>query len=452
MKKFTLAGFALLAVYVLLTAFVNVSPPIADDAKEAPNLPATPYSYAIDYPDHFANNPNLVAAANELSDDVATLGRVLFYDTKLSKDGVNSCQNCHLNDNMFASDKPFSTGVTGVPTKRNVPALNGLMIKPVDHFFWDMRESDLKEVVIAPIEHIDELGSDMKTVIKKLSHTDYYPELFANAFGSTEITTPKIQRALSQFVSSIISFQSKYDQSQIPGSGIALNAIESEGLQLVAANCGDCHFTSNGANNQLSNGLDSDTSNDQGLGSITGKAEHMGVFRQSSLRNIAMTAPYMHDGRFETLDEVIEFYSSGLQDHPNSKYTQEHGYGFTGLNFTAQEKAAIKAFLHTLTDESIAYNVKWSNPFDALSPKLTASETTFSVTPNPSDGAFRITFDNAKAESAYVRVYSLEGRLMKVGTTDSNTFEVIEQNWPKGMYVVSVQLGETIWTEQLMIQ
>jgi cytochrome c peroxidase len=225
------------------------------------------------------------------------------------------------------------------------------------------------------------MGMDLNILVAKLNTLDYYPELFNQAFGSEAINTQRISRALSQFVRSMISFNSKFDEGMAnlqPGQNIGntpfsnFTGLENLGKVLFFSpqtNCATCHgttnFTAPGARN---NGLDL-VYEDNGLGLVTGNPQDNGLFKVNSLRNVAATAPYMHDGRFATLAEVIEHYNSGVQPHPNLSPTLRVGPPQgpnvmpRQLNLTQMQKEALVAFLETLSDEVMAEDEKFSDPF-----------------------------------------------------------------------------------------
>lgn len=246
-------------------------------------------------------------------------------------------------------------------------------------FFWDERAATLEEQVLMPFQDPVEMGMTIEQVVSTVQEQEYYPELFEKAFGSTEITSDKISKALAQFVRSIVSYSSKYDQgrasSTSPGANFAnFTAEENLGKNLFfqtipngGGACFGCHTTEAfvSANpGPQNNGLDLVSTTDLGAGAVYTNPIFEGRFKTSTLRNIELTAPYMHDGRFATLEEVVEHYNSGIQAHPtlSPALTDDSGNPVR-LNFTEAEKAALVAFLKTLTDNTVSDEVKWSNPF-----------------------------------------------------------------------------------------
>lgn len=224
------------------------------------------------------------------------------------------------------------------------------------------------------------MGMTLEQVVSEVEDQDYYPELFQQAFASEEVTSEKIPKALAQFVRSIVSYSSKCDegraQSPSPGANFPnFTAEENLGKNIFfrtipngAGACFGCHTTEAfvSANpGPQNNGLDAISSDDLGAGAVFSNPIFLGRFKTTSLRNIALTAPYMHDGRFATLEEVVEHYNSGIQAHPtlSPALTDANGNPIR-LNLTDAEKAALVAFLNTLTDESVGTEEKWSNPFN----------------------------------------------------------------------------------------
>lgn len=353
------------------------------------NLPAIPFNYADpDLPNYFNRNnvqdqdntPN----NNPITDHGATLGRVLFYDVNLSANNTISCASCHLQENGFSDPEALSIGFEGQRTGRNSMGLSNARFYERGSFFWDERAASLEAQVLLPIQDHIEMGMDLDALENKLDEIEYYVPLLTNAFGDEEITSNRIALALAQFVRSIVSYESKFD------AGLQLinndqdfddepfpnfTASENLGKALFFSNrtnCDNCHGSINFVGNvPRNNGLDL-VYTDNGIGEISGRAQDNGAFKVNSLRNIELTAPYMHDGRFATLEEVIEHYNSGVQAHPNlSPQLRQGGGGGPGnnneqprrLNLNDQEKIALVDFLKTLTDFSFIQEEKYANPF-----------------------------------------------------------------------------------------
>ena len=342
-----------------ITLRLETAPPDPD-----PILPAIPFNYSnITYPIHLATMYDNIPPDNPITDDGATLGRVLFYDTRLSANNQTACASCHFQDMGFSDSGASSVGFAGLTTRRTSMGLANLRYFQPDQFFWDTRADSLEDLILLPIQDHIEMGSTLDGVVAELSATSFYPTLFTNAFGTPEVTAERIAMAVSQFLRSMVSYQSKYDEG-VPLNFSNFTAQEEFGRQLFEVSslrCGLCHTTETqillGPRN---NGLDI-VYEDNGLGEITGNPFDDGLFKPPTLRNIAVTGPYMHDGRFATLTEVIEHYSSGVQPHPNLDGFLPPG----GFNLNATQKAALIAFLNTLTDNQFMTDEKFSDPFAA---------------------------------------------------------------------------------------
>jgi len=341
-------------------------------------LPESPFNYAAPVlPPSFHVQPILgqdnMPATNITTDLGATLGRVLFYDRRLSTNQTISCSSCHQREHGFADSRRFSVGFNGGLTGRNSMGLSNARWYQRRHFFWDERANTLEDQVLMPIQNSVEMGMTLEALTNRLASEPYYTNLFAVTFGTPAVTSDRISRSLAQFVRSIISTGSKYDTGT---SNAFRNFTAEENLgrqiflgQVGNATCAACHGTDNfvpgpAINN---NGLEFPFV-DRGLGGITGLATDNGKFKVPSLRNIELTAPYMHDGRFATLEEVVEFYNSGVVDNPNLspplRNPPGQPPGARRLNLTVAQKAALVAFLKTLTDTSVTTDEKFSDPFN----------------------------------------------------------------------------------------
>jgi cytochrome c peroxidase len=361
------------------------------------SLPATPDNYAnIQLPVHFRSDflrtVDNTPFDNPITDAGATLGRVLFYDKALSASQTVACASCHAQDHGFSDTNVRSLGFAGGMTRRNsMPVSEARYYRP-GHFFWDERAATLEEQVLKPIQDSTEMGMTLPALTSRLGGLPYYKPLFQSAFGDPEVTSDRIARALAQFARSIVSYRSRFDAGLAQAGDItapfpAFTQQENQGkaLFLGRGGCAACHLDSGppqpGARlNQAiflifratNNGLDASlTDGDTGVGGVTGAQNQLGLFKSPSLRNVALTAPYMHDGRFATLDEVVEHYNSGVKPHPNLdprlRVSPTGAVEPRRLNLTPAEAASLVAFLKTLTDESLLKDSKYSDPFLAHS-------------------------------------------------------------------------------------
>jgi cytochrome c peroxidase len=335
-------------------------------------LPDTPYHYAdIDLPAHFktreARRFDNTPRDNPITDAGATLGRVLFYDTRLSANNTVACASCHSQSRAFSEPKQFSKGYEGKFTDRNAMSLVNLRYYPRGRFFWDERAKSLEDQVLMPMQSKTEMGQDLKTIVDVVSKDKIYPELFRKAFGDAEVTSPRIAKAIAQFLRSMVSYQSRYDEglAKVRSSDDSFpnfTSVENRGKTLFMNNCATCHLPGDQEahfvmNRPLNNGLDADIKGDGGVGDITLKNTDLGRFKSPSLRNVELTGPYMHDGRLETLEKVIDHYTREVKNHPNLDGRARR------RNLSNNDKAALVAFLKTLTDQKFITDPKFSDPF-----------------------------------------------------------------------------------------
>lgn len=360
------------------------------------NIPNDQIDYQADLAPHMKANG---MQAPELSDTKALLGRVLFYDTKLSQNNKVSCASCHKQQLAFSDDVAKSEGFNGELTKRNSQALaatanfqssygtadmtgsslvnvasNDFDFKASTSagFFWDDRALTIAEQSRQTIQDKIEMGMDLDELATKLQQEDYYQVLFRKAFGAPVVTEDRILEALQEFVNSFVSSKTKFDEGMnrhnTPFSQfLNFTPQENIGKQLFMDNCSSCHGTdmSNQAERVAHNGLEI-RENDLGVGGFTQLREDEGKFKVPFLRNVAITAPYMHDGRFATLEEVVDHYSEGINLHPNLDFrlrNPEEPNQALRMNFSASDKSALVAFLRTLTDEVLIYDERLSDPF-----------------------------------------------------------------------------------------
>jgi cytochrome c peroxidase len=296
---------------------------------------------------------------NPLTQEGFELGRKLFYDPILSRDKTISCASCHLQYTGFTHvDHALSHGIEGRKGTRNSPVLINLAWNKFFH--WDGGVNNIEVQGINPIEHPAEMDNSLKEVIKSLNTSETYPSLFKTAFGSREINTARIMKALTQFTLSLVSANSKYDQVMRKEKGVFFTDQEKNGLNLFRSDCNSCHTEPLFTNTFFaSNGLPIDTLlKDIGRYGITHNPKDSMQFKIPTLRNIEFTFPYMHDGRYRKLKEVLNYYSVGI----NVNTTYLHGNLKNPLRYTEAQKKDLLAFLYTLTDKSFLYNKRFSFP------------------------------------------------------------------------------------------
>jgi cytochrome c peroxidase len=343
-----------------------------DDAVVTPEDETGPYELVT--PRNFGDY--MIPADNPLTKEGVALGRMLFYEKKLSNTNTISCASCHQQQKAFTDGKALSPGSEGILGKRSTMSLANLLW--AKRFFWDGRSTTLEEQALIPIQDPVEMHQTLEQAVAKLQQTSEYPAKFKQVFGSEIITAENIAKALAQFERTLISADSKYDRYLAKKYQPTPQEIRGEALffthpvagSLRGGNCGDCHggfLTTLG--NFHNNGLDTDFA-DIGLEATTGKASDRGKFKAPSLRNIALTAPYMHDGRFQTLEEVLDHYNEHVQMSATldpliieaSNEATNPGEPIR-LFLTDQEKKDIIAFLHLLTDSTFIADPRFSDPF-----------------------------------------------------------------------------------------
>lgn len=366
----------------------------------APDLPATPIDYIAlaedDLPLHFlqpANGGNSIAARdntpndNPLTNAGAALGRVLFYDTRLSVNNTVSCASCHVQAFSFGEPTTFSRGFSGQLTDRNAPHLANVRFYDRGNMFWDERAASLEEQALGPIVSPVEMGNTLSNMVAAVEAQGFYPPLFEAAFGDNSVTSERIARALAQFQRAMVSAQSSFDSARIGDNlnadtpdfagrftqqelhGMALfmpvddAVLAQAGLGPVQSmGCNQCHQTDAQVLNRPPQniGLDPTVIGEGATGNDD--------FKVPSLRNIVLTAPFMHDGRFDTLEEVVEFYATGINDNGETSNLLRQGNNagapIQRFNLDDDEIAALVSFLHSLTDESFVTEAAFSDPFE----------------------------------------------------------------------------------------
>jgi cytochrome c peroxidase len=339
--------------------------------KDRVGYEATPY--VLDIPSHFPDM--IIPTDNPMTVEGVDLGRYLFYEKKLSGDNSMSCASCHMPENSFSDPNQFSTGIDGIQGTRQSMALVNMGWE--NFFFWDGRETTLEKQILDPVINPIEMHETWKNAVAKLNQDMNYRNRFFRAFGEAGIDSVKAAKAIAQFIRTMISGQSKYDVMYKYENGMSLSATEQSIFQTIdpeewagydlfkSLNGADCFHCHNGPLMRVkkfsNNGLLPNFLNDLGRAAVTNNPEDNYKFKVPTLRNIALTAPYMHDGRFSTLDEVIEHYSSGIHMSPTIDPLIEFG-SQGGVQLDVQEKYLLKKFLLTLTDENFVNNPKFKDP------------------------------------------------------------------------------------------
>ncbi len=408
------------------------------------NLPAEPLDYeglntiAMNLDSGVLGSTVSLTGGASITNEGATLGRVLFYEKQLSIDGTVACASCHRQNNGFADSKPFSDGVNGGITSRNAMSVANVRFYRSGRMFWDERASSLEDQALQPIQNSAEMGLTLEEAVARIDALPYYDTLFEQAFGDANVTTERVATAIAEFERSIVTANLAFAQGGPGGRGgnggvggpggrggnggvggpgsrggnggvggpggrggnggvggpggrggnggvggpggrggnggvggvggpggtnpptIALSPVQQRGRQLFFSNrtqCSSCHsgpaFVGDIPRN---NGLDLTTESDQGAGN--------GRFKMPSLLNIELTAPYMHDGRFQSLEDVVEFYNTGIQAHPNlDRRLRRRGGQPVRMNLSPDDVNALVAFMKTLTSESLAVDERFSDPF-----------------------------------------------------------------------------------------
>jgi cytochrome c peroxidase len=380
---------------------LSLTLPSAAQSPPRFHLPATPFDYtAIQTP---AGLPLPLPRRNDgapaaVVNARATLGRVLFYDPLLSRNWTRSCSSCHQQAHAFADGSAASLGFAGQRTRRNSMSLVNLAFHD-GHLFWDARAASLEAAVLLPIQNGVEMGMDLDDLVVRLAAQPDYAPLFSAAFGTAEVRTERIATALAAFVRAIVSLQSRYDEGLAAAGKDGVDADfanftppENRGKRLFfgtpqtrARSCAACHVQSRGwganfidpvsfdSEECTNNGVDGGRrGDDPGFGGVHHDDRDRGKFRAPSLRNIGLTAPYMHDGRFKTLADVLKFYANRVHPHPNldSALRPPTVADFAsivgptlGFPLSQVDRNDLLAFLETLTDRSILVDPRLGDPF-----------------------------------------------------------------------------------------
>ncbi|MDX1684200.1 MAG: cytochrome c peroxidase [Saprospiraceae bacterium] len=364
----------ILILFISIGAFAGcTSDEIDDKGVDLTNISYDPQPYDVELPDYF---PDLYSPSdNPLTYDGVQLGRHLFYDPILSADSTMSCSSCHEPGLAFTDGLATSTGIDGIAGRRSSMSLINIGFFG-NKLFWDGRSPSLEHQALQPVEDPIELHETWPNVERKLRSNERYRELFRKAFGieySGEITKELAGKAIAQFERILVSTNSRFDRERQGKTFFTSEEqdgfdmfFDDSGSGLPEAECGHCHnFPLFTTFEFFNNGLDSVSSledyEDKGLGEVTMYRFDNGKFKAPTLRNIELTAPYMHDGRFETLEEVLDHYATG--GHPSPNVDPLVAAAGT-RNLSEGQKRSIIAFLRTLTDTSYLQNPDVLSPFN----------------------------------------------------------------------------------------
>jgi cytochrome c peroxidase len=332
---------------------------IPDTGKLHPVSLATPANFPPVVPDEY----------NQLTTEGIALGRMLFYDKRLSASNQISCASCHHQEIAFSDGISLSSaGESGKKLLRHAPALINLAWMK-NGLFWDGGSTNLESQAFAPLTDANEMHQNLTELEYELKAIPQYVQSFKRVFGR-EVKSADIVKALAQFERTLISGDSKYDRYARKEKGAVLTTQELDGLTIVNKSCKGCHsgelFTDDSYHN---NGIDADFTNDafegvyQGRYRISYNPADLGKFRTPTLRNVMLTAPYMHDGRFTSITEVLEHYAQHIKISPTTDPLLYQYNGTVGVPLSNADKTAVIAFLNTLTDQNFVNNPNLSNPY-----------------------------------------------------------------------------------------
>ncbi|WPP52466.1 cytochrome-c peroxidase [Catalinimonas niigatensis] len=301
---------------------------------------------------------------NPMTEEGVVLGKKLFYDPLLSANNQISCATCHVAALSFSDGKTLSNaGLSKKTFVRHVPHLTNVGWS--EGLFWDGGANNLESMVFGPLTHPDEMGEDLEQLLQELQQMPDYPHLFRKAYGTDSIQSALVARALAQYMRTLISADSRYDRFVRSEEGGSLSAIEREGLNLFKEKCASCHAFESGKKDFFTdfsyhnNGLDTIFSEEEervsmGRFRISFDSTQIGAYKTPTLRNVALTAPYMHDGRFQSLKEVLDHYNQNMLASPYLDTALQNSNGQVGIPMQEGEKEAIIAFLHTLSDQDFS--------------------------------------------------------------------------------------------------
>ena len=346
-------------IFLSLSLYISCSSETNEEEQEETYQPV---AVSVQIPTLFEQSliDPLIPADNPLTEEGIALGKKLFFDPILSSDNSISCATCHNPSNAFSDTSEFSQGINNQLGTRNAMPLFNLAWNFDELFAWDGKEFSLENQALEPVINETEMHNNWITVAEKLQNDSEYPNLFEKAFGSSQIDSSLVTKAIAQFERTLISGNSKFDQYLLGETELTESELNGFDIYLREdkGDCFHCHGTGTNplwTNNDFhNNGLD-ETFTDLGLGAITGDPNDNGKFKTPSLRNLEFTAPYMHDGRFQTLEEVIDHYSEGLKSSSTiDPLMKQVAQG--GAQLSEQEKSDLKEFLLTLSDYDFINN------------------------------------------------------------------------------------------------
>lgn len=449
MKK-TLLLFSICTAIILLTNYATTT------TVRTLELPEVVYDYSVEIPSFLLDpqgDGGYVTSGiidedklDFIDNDIATLGRVLFYDEMLSGTQDLACANCHLQENSFAEPLQFSEG-SMMETQSNSMHLNDLGWSNDGFFLWDMHMTELREVVKVPFTLSNENGLSEEMLVDRINELGYYEDLFFNAYDDSTPSLEKVSEALTQFISSINTFNSKFDIASENGFNNLSNE-ELQGMQLFNQNCSICHTQGSLSLIDIpvldafffSNGIELDAG-DIGAGSWS--PEMSGSFKKTTLRNWKYTAPYMHNGSMATMEEVLDHY--GSDDNDNAEWNNNIFLPIHPL--TEFEKTNLMAFLEMLNDETLLENDKWSDPFKVTTHVQDDNQLVLNadVYPNPTDGMVNIEYPNPGRSSALVEVYESTGRKVHHSFSNEEIVSIQTSNLHAGRYIIRVTLDGELY-------
>jgi len=349
--------YKLLIIGIIINAIIGITAYTLRPVKINYYGPSENISFAV--PTNFPK-PKYSFLENSISPNGYRLGKILFYDPLLSMDQSISCANCHQSFAAFADvNQSVSRGIKQCAGSRNAPALLNLAWQ--ENFMWDGRIKQLESTALNAITNPCEMANDMNTITSRLQMVPAYPALFKNAFGDSTINSVNVTKALTQFMVMLVSANSKYDKHMRGEAGGVLTSNEQKGYALFKKNCSTCHTEPLFSDNTFRNtGLDAG-SYERGRESFTHRKEDFGKFRVPTLRNVELTAPYMHNGGLSTLQSVLSHYANGVQPNPNLD-PQLNKDGRLGISLSIAEQISIIAFLKTLSDKTFVNDKRLQLP------------------------------------------------------------------------------------------